>query len=268
MGATGKKKKRCFSLRKNNPLSFYSSIGTPFIELQQVESTNNYATGLLHAGLAQSGTAVFAHHQTKGKGQRNKAWHGESRKNIALSVILETIPLPFSQSFLLGMATAIGVHNFFSAYAGTETKIKWPNDLYWRDRKAGGILIENIVQGSEWKAAVVGIGININQMQFDELKTKAVSLKQITGNEYEPVLLAKELCNQLTKAYELLEGSSSEIIDAYQKSLYKRNETVRLKKGSRVFAATVKEVSALGELVVEHATEERFAVGEVEWMAQ
>lgn len=247
-------------------MSFCASIGTPFVELQQVESTNNYATGLVHAGLAQSGTAVFAHHQTKGKGQRAKEWFSESGKNIALSVILKNIPLPLPQSFLLSMATAVGVHDFFSQHAGDEAKIKWPNDLYWRDRKAGGILIENILQGSEWNAAVVGIGVNVNQTEFGELKTKAVSLKQITGKEHEPIWLAKELCNRLSDAYLVLETNPSQIIETYKNNLYKLNETVRLKKVNRVFNATVKEVSVQGELIVKTVTEERFAVGEVEWV--
>lgn len=249
-------------------MSFHISIGSPFIELQQVESTNNYATGLVHAGLAQSGTAVFAYHQTKGKGQRTKEWLGESGKNIALSIIIEPQVLSLSQSFLLSMATAVGVHRFFSAYAGSETKVKWPNDLYWRDRKAGGILIENIIKGSEWKMAIVGIGININQTQFDELGTRAVSLKQITGKDYEPVVLAKELCRHLEEAYSLVRKLPSETMELYRRQLYKLNETVRLKHGSRVFDGVIKDVSPLGELIVEHGTEERFGVGEVEWVVQ
>lgn len=247
-------------------MSSQYSIGTPFIELQQVESTNNYATGLVHEGMAQNGTAVFAHHQTKGKGQRNKDWQGEAGKNIALSVIVHPQVLVLSQSFQLSMATAVGVYNFFSQYAGSETKVKWPNDLYWRDRKAGGILIENIVQGSEWKAAVVGIGININQTQFDDLGTKAVSLRQITGKEYDPVELAKELCTHLDQAYTLLRKLRTEVYAQYRSHLYKLNESVRLKHGSRVFDAVVTDVSTLGELIVEHATEERFRVGDVEWV--
>ncbi|WP_121353969.1 biotin--[acetyl-CoA-carboxylase] ligase [Flavisolibacter nicotianae] len=246
--------------------SFIYSIGTPFEELQQVESTNNYATGLVHAGLAQSGMAVFAHDQTKGKGQRNKEWQSEGGKNISLSIILQPVNLALSQSFLLSMATAVGVYNFFAAHAGPETKVKWPNDLFWRDRKAGGILIENIVKGSKWEAAIVGIGINVNQTHFDHLGTKAVSLKQITGRDQEPLALAKELCSHLEKAYDLLEKLPSEIKEQYRKHLYKLNETVRLKQGSRVFDAAIRDVSSLGELVVEHATEERFGVGEVEWV--
>ena len=251
---------------KITALPFHASIGTPFIELQWVESTNNYAIGLVYEGMAQSGTAVFAHHQTKGKGQRAKEWHGAAGKNIALSIVLQTVPLMLSQSFLLSMAMAIGVRNFFSNYADDQVKIKWPNDLFWRDRKAGGILIENLLRGLDWKAAIVGIGINVNQTNFGDLNSKAVSLKQITGKEHEPVLLAKELCRYLSDAYVLLEKRPQQIIEEYKRNLYKLAETVRLKKGNRVFSAIVKDVSLQGELIVETTTEERFAVGEVEWL--
>lgn len=249
-------------------MSVHTSIGSPFIELQQVESTNNYATGLVHEGMAQSGTAVFAHQQTKGKGQRHKAWQSEAGKNIALSLILLPQGLSLSESFLLSMATAVGVHHFFTRYAGSETKIKWPNDLFWRDRKAGGILIENIVQGSEWKAAIIGIGININQTRFEKLGTGAVSLKQITGRDNDPVALAKELCTCLEKAYEILQKLPTETTEQYRSILYKLNQTVRLKHGSRVFDAVIKDVTSLGELIVEHATEERFSVGELTWVRE
>jgi BirA family transcriptional regulator, biotin operon repressor / biotin---[acetyl-CoA-carboxylase] ligase len=249
-------------------LSSSFSIGHPFIELQQVESTNNYATGLVHEGMAEQGTAVFAHHQTKGKGQRHKLWHGEAGKNIALSVILHPAGLSLSQGFLLSMAVAVATYRFFNNYAGPDTRIKWPNDMYWRDRKAGGILIENIVQGSEWKAAIIGIGMNINQTAFDDLDTKAVSLKQITGKDFDPVVLAKELCRHLTDTLNILHKLPSHIVEEYRNHLYKLNETVRLKKGSRVFDATVKDVTTLGELIVQHATEERFNVGDVEWVME
>ena len=251
-----------------NKLKLTSSflIGNPFLELQQVESTNNYATGAVHEGMAQHGMAVFAHHQTKGKGQHNKTWISDAGKNIAMSVVLQPPGLSLSQSFLISMATAIAVHSFFATYAGSETKVKWPNDLYWRDRKAGGILIENIVQGNEWRAAIVGIGLNVNQTSFDSLDTKAVSLKQITGKEYETVALAKELCQHLSTTYEVLHKLPSQIIESYKDHLFMLNETVRLKKGSRVFDATIKDVTTMGELIVQHATEERFAVGEVEWL--
>lgn len=241
-------------------------IGEPFIELQRVESTNNYATGRVHAGMARHGEAVFAHHQTAGKGQHNRQWQSEAGSNVVLSVVLQPPGLSLSQTFLLSMAAAVAAQRFFSGYAGGETKVKWPNDVYWRDRKAAGILIENVVQGSEWKAAVIGMGVNINQTSFEGLANKAVSLKQITGKEHEPVALAKELCSHLSDAYGLLLKLPLEVIEEYRSVLYKLNEDVRFKQGSRVFEAVVKDVTPLGELVVRHATEERFSVGEVEWL--
>jgi BirA family biotin operon repressor/biotin-[acetyl-CoA-carboxylase] ligase len=241
-------------------------IGIPFIELLQVKSTNNYATGLIHAGMAQHGVAVFAHHQTAGKGQRNKQWQGEANKNIALSIIIKPACLTLSQSFLFSMAVAVATHRFLLNYIGEETKIKWPNDIYWQDRKAAGILIENIVQGEDWKWSVTGIGININQTIFDNSKFKAVSLKQITGKEFKPILLAKELCGFLERSFTELQNSPTDILIRYKKNLYKLNEAILLKKGSRTFTAFVKEVTTSGQLVVQSAIEEVFDVGEVEWV--
>lgn len=239
-------------------------IGHRFIELLTVESTNNYAMGLLHAGMAQHGIAVFAHEQTKGKGQRHKQWHSTPNENIILSVIIEP-GLSLSQQFLLSMCVAVGAHRFFAHYAGDEAKIKWPNDLYWRDRKAGGILIENVVNGMDWKYAVAGIGININQTGFEQMP-HAVSLKQITGKEFSSPMLAKELLSQLDLSFRQLKQEPQTIVQAYQQHLYKRNETVWLKKENRVFQTTVKGVAENGLLITYHTVEEKFGVGEIEWL--
>ena len=243
------------------------SIGTPFIVLQQVESTNNYAIGLAHEGMAQHGAAIFAHHQTKGKGQRNKHWHSEAGKNISLSILLQPKDIALAQSFLMSMATAVGLYRFFSHYAGEETKIKWPNDIYWRDRKAAGILIENIIQGNNWKWCVAGIGVNINQIQFDSLATKATSLKQITGKELHPLALAKELCNYLAEAYKEMYQSEDNLVISYKNVLFRLNETIFFKNRARTFPGTVKDVTRDGRLVVENMSlEESYAVGEIEWL--
>src|SRR5690242_6119133 len=114
--------------------------------------------GLVRAGMAQHGTVVFTHDQTKGKGQRDKLWVSQKGRNVAMSVVIEP-NLPAPELFLLSMMTAVGVCDLFRSYVHEGIKIKWPNDIYWCDRKAAGILIENLWQGSEWKSAVVGIGI-------------------------------------------------------------------------------------------------------------
>lgn len=222
--------------------------------------------GLVHAGMARHGTAVFTHEQTRGRGQRSRAWVSQTNSNIAISLILEPEHLAISQMFLLSMAVAAGTARFFNKYTSGEVRIKWPNDVYWRDRKAGGILIENILQGKDWRYAIAGIGLNINQVEFGELDLKAVSLKQITGIHFQPLSLAKELCGFLEESFALSKKDPSSVIEQYKSRLYKLNEVVRLKKGSRVFEATIKDVTLNGDLVVEHTVEERFGVGEVEWL--
>ena len=111
--------------------------------------------GLIHGALlpdghseAQHGMAVFTHEQTAGKGQRGRKWTSQKDLNIALSILLKPYPLSVPDQFKLSVCIAVSSWDLFAQYAGDETRIKWPNDLYWSDRKAGGILIENIIKSS------------------------------------------------------------------------------------------------------------------------
>ena len=247
-------------------MSSLNSLGTPFIELSSVDSTNNYAMGMIRAGMAYHGMAVFAHRQLKGRGQRNKKWISDGNGNIALSIIMEPRLPDKTQMFLLSMAVANGTLRVFNKYADGEALIKWPNDIYWRDRKAAGILIENTWQGEEWKFAVAGIGVNINQASFGESAPRAVSLLQITGKEHDPVLLAKELCASIETEYQLLQKDPAAVKANYIARLYRVNEIVSFKKDGAAFPATIKTVNDLGQLVVQTQKEELLNVGEVEWV--
>ena len=228
-------------------------------------------------GEIQHGIAIFSHEQLAGKGQRSKIWTSEEGANIILSIVLNPYPLGIPDQFKLSVCAALSVWELFSKHAGNQTKIKWPNDLYWGDRKAGGILIENIVLSSEsgvsnqqsgnWKWAVVGIGININQTGFPPDLPNPVSLKQITGKNFNPVEMAKEFCFVIEKNYQLLIAGKFDILfDKYQAHLYKKDEKVKLKKGNRVFETSIKGVSETGQLITQHSMEERFEFGEVEWV--
>jgi len=248
-----------------------TSIGTPFIELQSVDSTNNYARSLLHEGLAGQGTTIFAHEQSAGKGQRGKIWHSEKGLDITLSIVVDPQPWQLTQQFELSACAAVAIHDFFTKYARNDIKIKWPNDLYFKDRKAGGILIENIVTSRQsmtgyWQWAIIGIGINLNQTVFPDVLRNPVSLKQITGKDFDTVAMAKELCGYMEKYFQqLIEGNFNSIYSLYLTHLYKKNEKVRLKKDNRVFETTIKSVSTSGKLIVQHAIEEEFDFGDVEW---
>jgi BirA family transcriptional regulator, biotin operon repressor / biotin---[acetyl-CoA-carboxylase] ligase len=252
------------------PLAF-TPLGSPFIELQSVDSTNNYALARAHAGLAQHGETFFAHEQKAGKGQRGRVWSTDSHANIIMSIVAKPARLQLSQQFQLSAAMAVSVREFFARYGDDPTTIKWPNDLYWQDRKAGGMLIESVVGSREfgvgnWDWAVIGTGININQTYFGEL-VNAVSLKQITGRHFDAVQLAKELCGIMDNYFrQLLNDGFENIYQVYLSHLYKRNQVVKLKKGTRVFEALIKGVSTSGKLITSHAIEEEFGLGEIEWV--
>lgn len=242
-----------------------------FTILDTVGSTNNYAMQQVHDGLAKHGQAWFATEQTAGKGQRGKNWASEKGKNIAMSLVMIPGQLQAESGgkiitpFHLSAAVALGVFEFLKIYAGDEIKIKWPNDLYWRDRKAGGILIENKYQGKEWKWAVVGIGININQTEFSKDLVNPVSLKQITGKTFNVIDLAKGLQGLLMKHLSGI-GTLPETVQLFNKQLYKINQPVTLKKNNVKFNTVIKEVSAQGKLITVDAIERAFDFGEVEWV--
>jgi BirA family biotin operon repressor/biotin-[acetyl-CoA-carboxylase] ligase len=249
------------------PLDAKTAPGQPFIELTEVDSTNIYAMGQVQANLAGHGACFFAHHQSGGKGRQGKQWLAEAGTHIAMTVVLDCSFLAPTRQFPVSMMAALATHDLFSRYAGDETRIKWPNDIYWRDRKAGGILIENLIRGSNWQWSLVGIGLNINQAKFPESLPNAVSLKQVTGKDFDPVVLAKELCDCLDQRYtQVKEARFSELLDEYNSYLFKRNETVRLRKNNTGFNCSIRGVSASGELQVLGGSQESFRFDEVEWV--
>ncbi len=268
------------------------AIGHAFIELQSVDSTNNYAMAQAALGTATHGTLFFAWEQWAGKGQRGRSWASTPGENIVLSAVLEPFTLQPAQAFSLSVCVALACHDLFSRYAGpASTSIKWPNDLYWNDRKAGGILIENHFQGDRWPLAIAGMGININQVEFPATARNPVSLRQITGRSFPAAELARELGSCLDQRYSALTGTGSATgedaaitgshatsiataiksaaatqLQEYNRLLYRRGQTVRLKKDNAVFETVVQGVSAHGQLLTRDVIDREFNFGEVEWI--
>ena len=235
--------------------------------LDSVDSTNNYAMALVREGLAKHGMACVAKEQTAGKGQRGKSWQMQPGKSIAMSLILKTDKLRTDQQFYLSMLVALAANDFLKKYAGKDTAIKWPNDLYWRDRKAGGILTETVFNGGAWKWAVVGIGINVNQTRFHKSLPNPVSLFQIRNRDYDVIELAEELYEMVMKRVATInETPMDKVKREYNRHLYKLNEVVKLKKASAVFKTTVKGVSLQGQLHTTDTMDRQFDFGEVEWI--
>jgi len=242
-------------------------IGEPFNILPTTDSTNNHAMNEARLGQTSDGAAYFALDQYQGKGQRDKIWNSKPGENIILSVVKDCSGLHLNNQFQLSVAVALACFDFFSAYAGDETRIKWPNDIYWRDRKAGGILIENMVKSDRWGKAIIGMGININQTTFDTIEGKPVSLKQITGKSFDPISLAKELCQHLENRFLVLENKPfDQLLSAYNNQLYKKDELVPFKRNNIQFQAKVNGVDKDGHLLIMHGVEERIRFGEITWL--
>ena len=237
--------------------------------LDSVESTNNYAMQQVHAGLAKHGQAWYALEQWGGKGQRGKLWKSSVGENVILSIAIQPNAIFKGKQFLLSALIATICRNCFADIAGNEVKIKWPNDIYWRDRKAGGILIENIFKGKDWQWAIIGIGINVNQMLFDDIIGNATSLKMITEKENDPVLLAKKIQKILIKKLNEIDVVNPHVyLDNLNNYLYKKNEMVHLKKDNAVFSTKIIGVNEYGQLLTKNVMERKFEVGEVEWVRE
>jgi len=162
-------------------------------------------------GLAKSGSCYTADFQTNGKGQHGRIWESSKGQNLLCSYILELKTLDTLKNWTpadqigFSAAIALGARAFFSAFAGSETKIKKPNDIYFSDRKAGGILIENLVRGQEWTWTVIGIGMNINQSAFssaavNKVSSNPISLQEITNKSWDVKQMQQHLSEALSNA--------------------------------------------------------------------
>src|SRR6218665_364253 len=236
--------------------------------LDSVDSTNNYAMARLNEGMAGHGMAWFAREQTAGKGQRGKKWHSEPDNNILLSMVVKPTAAFISNPFYLSALVAATCNDFLQKISGEFFFIKWPNDLFWRDRKTRGILIENKYTGNQWNWAVIGIGINVNQTMFDSDMSKAASLKEVSGkNHYEPIALARELHEYLLEKIDNFSENDFEcILNDYNESLYKKNSMVTLKKSNASFSTTIVGVNPYGQLLTSDTTDRVFNFGEVQWL--
>lgn len=233
------------------------------IVLNNTESTNNYAMAMVQDRTATDGTAVFAIEQNQGKGRLHRRWQSEPGKNIILSVITDMKGVLLQNQFLLSMIAALSVAELFKNHSEIKPFVKWPNDIFINDRKAGGILIETTIRGTIWQWAVTGFGININQSVFEDL-LNATSLSCETGKEFNVLEMAVELKNIfLQKAAHLKSGNTHTIVSGYNEHLYKKGEVVTFETEDKVFEARIMEVTGDGKLITTGDEKREWVVNEV-----
>lgn len=233
--------------------------------LDSVDSTNNYAMALIKKREIQGEIAIFAREQTHGKGRRGKHWESNKSENIMLSVAVPMPWLEISRQFELSAAAALSCHDLLKNFLLANLFIKWPNDIFFNDSKAGGILIENVIKGKIWQWAVIGIGLNINQEIFEN-EIIATSLKLATGKKYDVIQLAEKLYSIILKRIEeLKKGNFQKMLKEYNAHLYAKGKLVKLKKQNVVFETKIVGVSFSGELITRDSIERKFVFDEIEF---
>lgn len=243
-------------------------IGKNLIELDTVDSTNNYAKNLLSHQKPPEGTIVIAREQHHGRGQAGNTWSTTPGLNLTLSIILYPDFLSADKHFFLNMAISLGVKDFCESVLNDEVKIKWPNDIYYHNSKLGGILIENTISGSKISSSVVGIGVNVNEPEFNPNLPNAISFYQITNTTYNLQTLTSLLCSFIEKYYLQLKQQHYNFLDkAYMVSLYRYQQTHEFSKDGSLFKGEINGVAKDGKLII-HANgkEMRFAFKEVEYV--
>ena len=237
----------------------------PLTYLSETDSTNSW----LRANGGEEDMMVCTEYQTAGRGSGPNTWESERGKNLLYSVLLHPTRVPAASQFILSMANALALWDTLSNYL-SDIKIKWPNDIYWKDQKICGTLIEPTLQGPFIKSCIIGTGININQQTFRSDAPNPVSMSQILGHEVDRKdVLEKVIINTCKYIDEVKAGDWDAIRTHYRSHLYRLGEThsYRFSDGSEA-ACKLTNVSDDGhlELLHPHRGPLRFTFKEVQFV--
>lgn len=236
-------------------------IGKVYLQFDELPSTNDYALELLAKSKPPEGTAIRAASQSAGRGQFGSQWESQAGKNLLISIILFPKWLLASEQFRLSEATALAVwETIMDALDSAnltkrlpKIRIKWPNDLCIGNRKVGGILIQNSIKGERLESSVVGIGLNINQLEFPESLPNATSLALVSGLNFDPGAVADRLFSCLERRYlQLKQGQNEAIRTDYHAHLLGLGavRTFARADGTR-FQGIIQGVASDGHLLLE-----------------
>ncbi len=227
-------------------------IGSNIIYREKLSSTNALAAQILSSNRPEEGTLIYAYEQSEGKGQKGSNWISEPGKNLTMSIILYPDFLEAGQQFMISKAVSLAIAELLDDYASS-ISIKWPNDIYHKDDKIAGILIENALEGNKIVNTIIGTGININQTVFPSALPNPVSLKILNGREYHTEQLLSDFCRIFDLWYDrLCSGQLSFINKRYLERLYRFNETAQFSTaaGDRLQGRIV-GVDGYGRLIIE-----------------
>ena len=226
-------------------------IGSKLLFFENLPSTNSYAASLLREQEVPEGTVVHTNHQSAGRGQGGNKWESEENKNLLISIILFPSMINPTDQFLLSMAVSLGICDFLDMHTSA-ISIKWPNDIYVKNDKIAGILIENSIMGDQIENTIAGIGINVNQTEFAGDAPNPVSLAGLTGRQYDLNECLLHLTSDLDKRYKFLISGDFDLIRLdYISRLYRYKQWSKFRDVNGLFKGRIINISDTGKLRIE-----------------
>ena len=227
-------------------------IGSKFIFHENLPSTNLYTSKFLKENEVREGTIIYTNYQTAGRGQAGNTWESEDGKNLLISLILYPGMIKPYDQFVISKMISLGICDFLRQHI-TNVSIKWPNDIYVNDDKIAGILIEVSIIRNEIENIIAGIGLNINQKKFKREIPNPVSLKIITGRDFNLEDCLKNLATCLDIRYkQILEDKKADIDKEYIDNLYRIAKWSNFSDINGLFEGRIISVTDSGHLQIEN----------------
>lgn len=225
---------------------------TQIIKLDATDSTNLYLKGLLLSQELEDYTAVVAKKQHKGRGQMGTEWQSDDGKNLIFSVLKKFESLQVAHQFNLNICVSLAIFDVLKQLGIPDLRVKWPNDIMSGSSKVCGILIENTLKGKLIQNSIIGIGLNVNQISFENLE-KVASLKSLTGKQFYLDELLQEILKKLKSRFAGVESKTvTQILPEYHERLFRKDKPSTFKDGkNQVFMGFVRGVSPSGKLILE-----------------
>lgn len=249
-------------------MRYPESFPVPLIRVEETNSTNNYLQALCDERKVEEFTTIVADFQTSGRGQRGNSWESEPGKNLLFSFVVFPEFLEARRQFLLSQIVSLAIKEELDNYVA-DISIKWPNDIYWREKKICGMLIENDLMGRYISQSIAGIGININQEAFYSPAPNPVSLRQITGKQYDILEILENVMVRVQSYYKLLrDGDTEKIATRYEKSLFRKEGMHRYRDANGEFLARILSLEPEGRLILEDEMQRKrgYMFKEVEYL--
>ncbi len=226
-------------------------MGSKILFLPAMTSTNAYAFQLLKNSILPEGTVIYTNYQTTGRGYFGNRWESEDGKNLLVSIILNPSFIKPEDQFYISMAISLGICDFLWSYVN-ECTIKWPNDIYVKNDKIAGILVDSALSGDKIEYTVVGIGLNVNQEKFSKSVPNPISMHLISGKNFNITDCLNKLLTILDKRYkQLISGDREPMKREYISKLFRYNEWTNFLDINGSFNGRIDTVTDDGCIVIE-----------------